>query len=506
MLSRLSALVALFFLLACEGPSTPQPALNQEPSPSPVSTLSSALPPTERPAVLEEFRPALREAFAADLDSMAEATRYDLELVVDADRLQVLGREQVLYTNREAVPLAAIYMRLFPNFPGCGGQVEITTLLVQGEPVTARYEVSRTALRIPMDPSLQPGDQVDLELGFTVQIPENETCRYADFTYTNGVLALAHIYPQIPVYDDEGWNIELAPNYGDLVYADASLYYVTATMPISLVVAASGVEVAHTVAGERTKTVSWVLGPARDFYLALSPDYVTKARQIGDVRLISYYLPEHERGGELVLDYAEHALRTYEDLFGPYRYPELEIAETATLAGGIEYPGLIVIAGDLYEREGGFFEVATVHEVAHQWWYNIVGNDQQDEPWVDEALATYSSIVYFEKVEGEEAGQSLLEYYRGRHQELLNESEDAPVNLPVAGYSEANYSRAVYAKGALFFDALRREVGDAAFWRILQRYYERYLYGIATGEGFLEIAKQTSGKDLSSLYKLWIGP
>ncbi len=91
------------------------------------------------------------------------------------------------------------------------------------------------------------------------------------------------------------------------------------------------------------------------------------------------------------------ALEIYNQQFGAYPYKELDVVEGPMRnALGVEYPGIVMIGASLYKApEKPDFEITVAHEVAHQWWYNVVGNDVFDEPWLDEALATYSSDVYY---------------------------------------------------------------------------------------------------------------
>ena len=84
-------------------------------------------------------------------------------------------------------------------------------------------------------------------------------------------------------------------------------------------------------------------------------------------------------------------------------------------------------------------------------------------------------------------------------------SGEEPVGSSVYDFPpDATYFWIVYSKGALFLDALRRETGDEVFFSFLQEYYHRYKYQVATGEGFLEVAEQVSGKDLRELYNDWV--
>jgi aminopeptidase N len=219
----------------------------------------------------------------------------------------------------------------------------------------------------------------------------------------------------------------------------------------------------------------------------------------------SYYLPEDEAGGERVLRYASDSLRIYNELFGRYPFSELDVVETPTKAGGIEYPGLIVVADRFYERERGFFELVAAHEVAHQWWYSLVGSDQVDEPWLDEALTNYSTVFYYESVYGKEEGESFIKnYFEEAYRKVVEEGRDMAVAQPVAAFSREDYGPIVYGKGPLFFHSLRGEVGDKVYLAIMQEYLRRHKYGIATPESFLEVAEEVSKRELDSLYEEWL--
>jgi aminopeptidase N len=250
---------------------------------------------------------------------------------------------------------------------------------------------------------------------------------------------------------------------------------------------------------------TFVTGPMRDFMLVASADYLTSTMVVEDTLVTSYYLPEDAEGGQQALGYAADALELFSELFGPYPYAEFDLVETPTTAGGIEYPGLVVIARQLYNQTTGFFEFATVHETAHQWWYGLVGNDQVDEPWLDEALAQYSTTLYYERLKGPDAADAIRElYFERQYARIVEEGRDQPVGKPVRAYASDDYGPIVYGKGPLFFQALRDQVGDQLFLEILRTYLKRYEYGIATPGGFLATAEQVSGRELGGLYTEWI--
>ena len=502
--SCLSPLAAcLLFLVSCL-PFSPSPSplpaaptvtsvpLSSSPSPSPlpaVPTVTSVPLPTD----------PLRPEFAADLDALPDAPRYEIELAVDPAAAQVTGHQQVRYTNAEEVALDNLYLRLFPNTPGYGGTMTVTDLLLDGQPVTPAVELGGSALRLSLELPLEPGQVLTLSLDFTVAVPTDDTAGYAQFAYVHGVMALPNLYPLIPVYDDEGWNVEIAPEHGDALYSDVAFYTVQVTAPSTLTLVASG-----SCTGPEAGTWSCVAAPMRDFMLALGQEYQRASQVVDGVVVNSYYYPDHEEGGQDALYIATDALVAFTDLFGPYPYRELDVVETPTQAGGIEYPGLVVIADRLYEG-GGTLEWVVVHEVGHQWWYGVVGNDQVDEPWLDEALVQYSTLLYHEVIYGPEAAADILErYFAQAHRELVAAGDDMPVGLPVAAYSPSLYGPVVYRKGPLYFHALREEVGDEDFFAILQTYYNHHRYGIATPDSFLTTVNIITGDPHMDLFEEWI--
>jgi hypothetical protein len=495
--------------MASATPTEAAPA-TRTPVPPATAALTRTPVPTTRPAPtpdwadLSPYRQAMRPAFAGDVDRLAGVTRYWIDVYADPDDLTLRGTEQVHYTNHEDEPLGEIVFRLLPNTPGYGATMAVETIVMDGAAIEPRLSLGGSAVTVPLAEPLAPGESVELTLAYSGTLPTDRSAGYAQYGYIDGVLALPNAYPLIPVYDDEGWNVELAPAHGDATFSDVALYALRVTLPTGMVLATSGAIVDQADNADGTTTTTAASGPMRDFVLVASEAYETARGEASGVQVTSYYLGD-EASGQRALDYAIESLRIYEERFGPYPYNELDVVATPTEAGGIEYPGLIVVAAGLYGEAGGFFELATVHEVAHQWWYGLVGSDQLDEPWLDEALAQYTSLLYYEDRYGPDAAQGVLEsVFERPYQRLLDTGQDMPVGLPVAAYSEALYGAVVYGKGPLFFHEMRQQVGDEAFDRILRAYFEEHLYGIAYPQDLLEIAERVSGQELDALYAEWV--
>jgi hypothetical protein len=478
-------------------PATPASASRES---TPVST------PVVDMADLSLYRPALRPEFAADVEAVPHATRYFIQVALTPGETPILtGVERVRYTNTEAVPLDALYFRLYPNLPGYGGVMTVERVVLNGTPVEAAPEAEGSALRVPLDPPLDPGDTIDLTLWFREILPTGASAGYGVFAFTDGVYALAGFYPTLPVYDDEGWNVEVAPPYGDATFTDAAFYRVRLTVPADLTVVTSGSTLETLDNGDGTRTWVAVAGPMRDFYVAMSADYQAISQEVDGTRVNSYYRSAQAPGGELALQYAIEALLIFNQRFGPYPYAELDLVATPTDAGGIEYPGAIVVAQGLYDEAGGVFELATAHEVAHQWWYGLVGNDQLDEPWLDESLTNYSTYLYYEGTDSRSRADFIKQrVFREPYRAVQEDGRDRGVAGPVASFSERDYGAIVYGKGPLFFDAVRAQLGDEAFFAALRAYLEAHRYGVAYPDELIAAFEDTSGQQIDDLYEFWI--
>jgi aminopeptidase N len=207
---------------------------------------------------------------------------------------------------------------------------------------------------------------------------------------------------------------------------------------------------------------------------------------------------------------ARDSLRIFNDTFGVYPYAELDVIQAPMEnASGVEFPGLILITRSYYSGDRQeFFSSTVAHEVAHQWWYNLVGNDVFDHPWQDEALATYSSALYWEATQGLDGYKGMMDYYQGQYDKYLQEHKDDVITRSLIYYEsrgdEGGYGIIVYRKGALFFQALREEIGDEAFFSALRSYFESCKYRIAAPQDLLEAFEAAAGRQLDDFYQEWL--
>lgn len=519
--------LSTLLLMGCVQPTLippitpPPPAAGPVASPLPRQPTPTPVPSRPFPLTLRPEEPPGEQAVAllpparALLPALIALTQYTIGVNVEYARRSFQGHVRVDYTNTEQVPLDRLYFRLFPNGGGPygNGSLSVSRVSVNGQRAQTALSLHDTVLEVRLRHTLAPGEQVQVALDFTGVISEDfgtpEATGYGIYKHTGSVITLAGWYPVLAVFDEEGWNLDPVFTVGDTVYSDAAFYTVDLTVPGDLVVAATGVEVRRNVLNGRTR-YRFVSGPARDFTLVMSPDFQAVSRAVNGTRVNTYFLPGDEAGGRRALEVAERALQTFNARFGPYPYTELDLVEVPLQgAAGVEYPGLLLLADFLYdEPEDPFFVVATAHEVAHQWWYNVVGNDVIDEPWLDEALATYSSALYFEETWGEEAYSQIVAGWEETHANLIAQGKDDLVTRGLPHFEEGEradlYGAIVYLKGALFFHTLRQTMGDDAFFRALRQYYREHQFRVATATALLDTFQQVSDQDLSPLYRAWL--
>jgi aminopeptidase N len=481
----------------------------------------TAAPPTEPPAAPPTAAPtqpepaaqpdtpldpqaqaaALLPDFLSDLSRATEWNRYTIAATIDPDARTIAGRMQLEYTNRDSAPLGQIYFHLYPNHPDFAGRLDVTGATVDGQATAVNYQLRRYLLRVDLPQPLEPGASTTVALDFATRTPLNAAKMYGAFNLEAGVLALASSYPIAAMVRGGAWDIGWPDGRGDFVNSETALYDVTLTAPAAWALATTGVAVDRRLdAGQQI--ARFVSGPQRDFMIT-AVQLGHAGANVDGIQVNSYFRRGDEAGGQAVLEAAANALRAFNVRYGPYPLAELDLVEVnARTFLGVEYPGVILLQSNLYDQPGAL-EITVAHEVGHQWWYSQVGNDVQTAAWLDEALASYSQIVYQEQIHGPDAAERELEGFRQRYRDAVAAGRDAPIAQPNTAF-RGNYVSIVYGKAVLFFQALREQIGDAAFDHFLHDYYAQHRYGFVTGADLLASAEGACACELDQLYADWI--
>lgn len=430
--------------------------------------------------------------------------KYVLEVSLDYEGHGLDASERLEFTNLTEDTLHELVFNVFPN------HTEDVFLLksVTSEPPSdeeeapeLEYALNGTSLRVSLPSPLEPGDELALTLEFSLDLPRmNPYLEWSNGSlgYSDRMMAVGNWYPVlVPYKEGQGWSAFAYHLVGDPYVSEVADYEAEVVAPSQVVIAGTGEEQRL---GNRWR---YAASAARSFAFAASDQYAVLTQQAGHVTVSSYFVPGHERSGSDALAVSAEALVTFEDLFGPYPYSSYRVAEV-DFAGALEFSGLTFMGDDWYvDHEGGYRSLMVsllAHEASHQWWYGVVGNDQVREPWLDEALANYSSLLYYERMHPE-----LVEWWWDAEVESYRPSGE--IDRPIYAYMDGRtYLNAVYRRGALFIRDLRERMGDDEFFAFLRDYYESQGQELSTADDFFAILNRHTAVDISSLLEEYFGP
>jgi hypothetical protein len=380
------------------------------------------------------------------------------------------------------------------------GGFSLQSLSVDETPVNA-YTLKGQRLEIIMPQPLAPGNTTKLSLTFSLILPQMPA--YSDpndvrpqiYGYTSRQVNLVDWYPfVVPYIPGTGWILHNPWFYGEHLVYDAADFEVTVSFTdgSNPVIAASGAEVpSGTDASHK-----FVLEAARTFALSFSTLYKVQSETVDGVTVYSYYFPFYESAGETVLHVTSQALQAYAAHFGSYPYATMTAVQ-GDFNDGMEFSGFYFLSRDFYNLYDGtpknYLTIIAAHETAHQWWFDLVADDQALEPWLDEALATYSERVYYEQTTPD-----LVPWWWNYRVDFYQPSGFLDTRIYDAGGYRL-YTNAVYLNGARFLEALRQRLGDEAFFAFLQDYVAQYAHRRATAADFFALLRQHTTADVSDI-------
>jgi aminopeptidase N len=318
------------------------------------------------------------------------------------------------------------------------------------------------------------------------------------YGYSERQLNLVDWYPFVVPYategSGEGFILHNPWYYGEHLVYDLADFDVTVSFTDGSTpqIAASGAEVASESADSRRFT----LEAGRTFAMSVSTLFKVAQRQVGDVTVYSYYFGIYDAPGEAMLQTTVEALQVFTEKFGPYRHKTMSAVQ-GDFNDGMEYSGLYFISRDYFNLYEGtpqnYLVTIAAHETAHQWWFDAVANDQALEPWLDEALSTYSERIYYETVHPD-----LVNWWWGYRYFEFQQAGYVDTSIYDGG-GQRPYWDKVYLTGARFMEDLRQRVGDDIFFAFLKDYFEQLSGGRATGSDFFRVFREHSAADISDL-------
>jgi peptidase M1-like protein len=412
-------------------------------------------------------------AQAAPAARWPAGARYTLDLAYDAARHAIAGTERITFRNVGPQALRSVWLRAWANaFGGC--RVSRAHVTVRGGGSLGARRRSCTALEVRLARPLAPNARTEIALQVRVAAPRAPD-RFGQF---RGASYFGNAIPVLAVSDDRGVHLPPYTFAGESFYSLTSAWRVRLRVPAGMQVASTG-----TQEGGRdgSGAVTLVAPRARDFMLVVGRFAVRTARA-GAVRLRRFSIPGTPAAeARRTLRTAALAMRSYARWYGPYGRPEVDLVEGPgeVARGGIamEYPELVLTPAQ---------PTAVAHELAHQWFYSIVGDDQYSEPWLDESFAEFSAA----RLPARQVPNRLRNC-------TVPDASRVPLDGSMATMTRGGgrYVRTVYVGGACFLRAVQRELGAGRFDAFMQRLVASHRDGVDTTPEFVAALRAAAPGD-----------
>lgn len=470
--------------------------------------------------------------------------KYEIDASLDTANHRVTAFQKITFTNNADAPTKELYFHIYPHrkysereirflyryagyfkvnpFPHGfeSGDLKINSIKSAGGSLT--YEIDgkdQTNLRVNLPVELNPGASVEVEIGFSVEIPHS----YGRFGWNQNITSLVRWYPILSVYDKNGWHKYPYYIFHQPYFSEASLYKVNLKVAKDQVVAHTGVlkEQADNADGTKSLKIETEY-PVRDFSLGVSADYQIFTMEENGLTINSYYLNGDRHRAEQAAKFALELIKFHSERFGAYPYRSFNIVPAFLGHGGCQSSNQIFIDTRVYKLPKfleRYFDFMISHETSHQWFYNIIGSDEYQEMFVDEGMNSYWILQYLEHKYGPEAKVMLLPKSLGwlipnfsfrattasRYTYLAKNGLDRPIIGSLSSFQEPSSIFALtYGKGAYVLEMLKKQVGEDAFMRILRRYTTEFRFRNVSLGDFISLCSQESGRDLSWFFDQWL--
>lgn len=473
---------------------------------------AAAVPPTRTPTTAS-VAPIGAEYDRDDAmkQHAEDVVDYTLRASLDPVLHTVHGEGTITWRNTSHVAVSEIWLHLYLNAfknertlflrapieggrgtgpVGSFGYIDVRKLVAPqfggvdlwktAEKTTPGEPEDQTDVRVPLPGPIEPGGTLTLEVEFEDELP-----RVVERTgYFGSFHMVAQWFPKLARLEPDGRWAHFPFYHLTEFYSDYGTYDVTIDVPQRFVVGATGSRVSETVENGR-KALRYVQSDVHDFAFTAWDRFVERDATAGGVAIRCLFPPGYDAVAEREIATATFGLRRYGEAYGRYPYPTLTIVHPpagADEAGGMEYPTMITTGGAWWTPPGiHSIEAVTLHELGHQWFYGLIGTNEEQWPMLDEGLNSYAETVHLAEMLGpgsyvDLAGLTIGDA-EGQRVFAIRVGHDAPVAAPAPAFpSGADYGGLVYARTATIFQTFARVYGRAAVARGLGRYARRYRF------------------------------
>ena len=421
---------------------------------------------------------------------------YSINADLDPEARRMTYTETVQIKNTGSDSTKELYFHIYGNkFKGLrqveDGDIVVLSVRDRNGDLSWQREQDGVLYCVELSNSLEPEQTVELTFDCEVIIPDLESMYGIS---RDGDVQLPMFSVQLAMYDENGWDTAPLPENGDGRYGATATYELTISVPEEYTLTCNGDEISHNSSNGIT-TYSYRAENRRDIVIFACKDYVLLERTVGHTSILGYFNETvngvTQQDMEFVMDCAASSLEYFNSIFVEYPYNTLVITNSAlgtNFSPNMEYSGLVTI---LFGSERISMKSSTFHEVAHQWFYGLVGNDENREAWLDEGFASFAEGLCLDAV-----GDTDDTFWKLA---LISNKAVAEEKINVPNDEASVYNWVMYERSAIFLKTLMDTIGQEKFLSILSDYCKKNMYGITTTEGFLEMLYDGVDVDVSGI-------
>ncbi len=387
------------------------------------------------------------------------------------------------------------------------------------DPTTPGDPEDATDIEVPLPRPIEPGESLTIDMAWTSHLP-TVTIRTG---YAGSFHMVGQWFPKVARLEPDGTWAHFPFHRLSEFYADYGSYDVTVTAPEAFTIGAVGTAVSQGPAAA-AKSAEGAEGPARkawrftatdvhDFAFAAWDRFRSLEETTADGVKVTCLFPEgYEASARAEIAAVKFGLGYMGAAFGRYPYKTLTIVHpppAAIEAGGMEYPSLITTGGSwrrgpIEERS---LEILTLHELAHQWFYGLVGSNEHASPFLDEGLTSYAEMDACEAMWPDASAAEAFGirlglpavYRAGALEATGHGSVSDPARAFVSG---GDYGALVYSRTAAALRSIGNVYGEDALRRTIGVYARRYRFAHPTPDDFFVAIRDGLGAEAAEALRV----
>jgi aminopeptidase N len=405
-----------------------------------------------------------------------DATFYHLQLQINPATREIEG-QMIMEAKSETAGLTTAPLDFYANM----------NVLSVGESATA-FTRSGNLITLTLKQAYQRGEKFRVSVSYRGN-PQDVVFGAFTFNSHNGAPIVASLSE--PYYASIWWPCK------DMPADKADSVQVDLTVPDNLIAVSNG-KLENVQSAGGWKTFFWKTRyPIATYLVSVA---VSNYAQFGEtfkfsdgvtMPLVHYVYPERLAEAQAQLADTREMLAFFNVAFGDYPFKNEKYGHAQfAWGGGMEHQTITSI--------GGFSDALISHEMAHQWFGDLITMKSWQDIWLNEGFASYGEALFFEQRDGKQAYRNYMASMDYFHSGSVFVQDTSSVF--------SIFNGTVYDKGAWVLHMLRHVIDDSTFFRLLRSYVAdpRYRFGNATTGDFKNRAEQISGKELDWFFEQWV--